>query len=67
MVCYLRFLAPEGVVTMSNLQNWVNTERFTAFPLVAGANINEIAESGKILVMMVFDSDGAERQALSQR
>lgn len=63
----VEFTAPEGVVTMSNLQNWVNTERFTAFPLVAGANINEIAESGKILVMMVFDSDGAERQALSQR
>ncbi|XP_033754640.1 protein disulfide-isomerase TMX3-like [Pecten maximus] len=63
----VEYQAPDGVVTMSSLQEWINSERFPAFPLVTGANINDIAESGKILVMMVVNDEDTESKAESER
>ncbi|OWF52560.1 protein disulfide-isomerase TMX3-like [Mizuhopecten yessoensis] len=63
----VEYKAQDGIVTMSSLQDWINSERFPAFPLVTGANINDIAESGKILVMMAFDDENTESKAGSER
>ena len=40
---------------MSSLQKWMNSERYPAFPLVTGSNINEMADTGKLLVIFVID------------
>ena len=40
---------------MSSLQKWVNSERYPAFPLVTGSNINEMTDTGKLLVIFVID------------
>ncbi|XP_060062707.1 protein disulfide-isomerase TMX3-like [Ylistrum balloti] len=63
----VEYQAPDGIVTMSSLQDWVNSERFPAFPLVTGANINDIAESGKIMVIMVYNDEDSKSKTDSER
>lgn len=40
---------------MSSLQKWLNGERYPAFPRITGSNINEMADTGKLLVIFVID------------
>lgn len=56
------FEAPRGIATMSSLQKWINSERYPAFPLISGGNINEMADTGKLLVIFVIDQNGPEQK-----
>ncbi|XP_062598124.1 protein disulfide-isomerase TMX3-like [Saccostrea cucullata] len=53
--------------SISSLEQWINGERFTAFPKVSGGNINDMAESGKTLVMIVIDPEDREKSDFTQR
>ncbi|KAJ8303011.1 hypothetical protein KUTeg_019407 [Tegillarca granosa] len=59
--------APDGIPTMTSLQNWVRGERYNAFPLVQGGNINEMADTEKILVIAVVDFNDEEKSTLNAR
>lgn len=52
---------------MSSLERWINGERFTSFPKVSGGNINDMAESGKSLVMFVVNPEDREKFDLTHR
>jgi hypothetical protein len=52
---------------MSSLERWINGERFTSFPKVSGGNINDMAESGKSLVMIVVNPEDREKSDLTHR
>lgn len=60
-------IAPDGIPTKSSLEFWVNTERYQAFPKVAGGNINDVAEMGKILVMVAIDENDKENEKVNSR
>ncbi|XP_078337756.1 protein disulfide-isomerase TMX3-like isoform X2 [Crassostrea virginica] len=53
--------------TFSSLEQWINSERFRGFPLVSGGNINDMAETGKSLVMIVINPDDREKSDLTHR
>lgn len=63
----LNVLAPRGIPTASSLQNWINGERYPAFPLVSGGNINEMADTGKFLVIFVIDEKDPDKKDVSSR
>ncbi|KAK6177947.1 hypothetical protein SNE40_012805 [Patella caerulea] len=46
-----------GVVTYEELEKWFNQERFPAFPKVMGGGLNEMANSGKYLVLTIINSE----------
>ena len=52
---------------MSSLQSWINGERYSAFPLVTGSNINEMVDTGKLLVIFVIDLNDSEFKAENER
>ncbi|XP_064640613.1 protein disulfide-isomerase TMX3-like isoform X2 [Lineus longissimus] len=55
----------DGAATKSELEKWINVERFLAFPRVQGANLNEYAAAKKLLVMFMVnteDKDNKEKQ-----
>ncbi|CAG2220847.1 TXNDC10 [Mytilus edulis] len=64
---YFEYEAPDGIPTKSSLEFWVNTERYQAFPKVAGGNINDVAEMGKILVMVAIDENDKENEKVNSR
>jgi len=63
----LSFSASDGVATMKSLEDWVNSERFPAFPKITGSNINDMAETGKILVITVINPQDSETKDLQNR
>ena len=60
-------LAPRGIATSSSVQSWINGERYPAYPLVTGGNINEMADTGKFLVIFVIDENDAENKEANQK
>lgn len=52
---------------MSSVKGWINGERYPAFPVITGSNINEVADTGKFLVIFVIDPKDTERKILNQR
>ena len=52
---------------MGSLQQWIKGEKFTAYPLVTGGNINQMADTGKLLVIFVINEKIAERKDLNER
>lgn len=64
---YYEYQAPKGVATMSSLQKWVNSERYPAFPLVTGSNINEMTDTGKLLVIFVIDLNDPAYKAENEK
>ncbi|KAL3859864.1 hypothetical protein ACJMK2_010053 [Sinanodonta woodiana] len=63
---YFEYEAPDSVATMSSVQSWVNGERYPAFPKISGGNINEMADLGKYLVIVVVE-EVKERKTPSTR
>ncbi|XP_048748970.1 protein disulfide-isomerase TMX3-like [Ostrea edulis] len=62
---WFEYSAPD--TSMSSLERWINGERFTSFPKVSGGNINDMAESGKSLVMFVVNPEDREKFDLTHR
>lgn len=48
-------LAPEGIATKASLDEWVNAERYTAFPKINGGALNEMSDIPKKIVMVIID------------
>lgn len=63
----LCFTAPRGIASMSSVQKWLNGERYPAYPLVSGGNINEMADTGKFLVIFVVDEKDPEKRDVNLR
>jgi len=59
--------APRGLATMSSVLQWVKSERYAAFPLVSGGNINEMADTGKLLTIFVINEHDPERKTENLR
>lgn len=49
--------APGGILTSSSVQDWINRERFAAFPLVSGPTINELASVTKFIAILAVYPD----------
>lgn len=64
---HVYFVAPRGIPTSSSVQSWINGERYPAYPLVSGGNINEMADTGKFLVIFVIDEKDPEKKDVNQR
>ncbi|XP_041375256.1 protein disulfide-isomerase TMX3-like [Gigantopelta aegis] len=47
----------DGVPRKSSLESWVKQQKFTVFPKVSGGGINEMADSGKYLVIVAVDEN----------
>lgn len=61
------YQAERSVATMNSVKNWMNGERYPAFPLVTGSNINEMADTGKLLVIFVINLKDKEKKSSNQR
>ncbi|KAL5021822.1 hypothetical protein ScPMuIL_000977 [Solemya velum] len=64
---YLEYEAPDGVPTMSSLESWISGERYKVFPLITGGSINDLADLGKYLVIIVADLENKELKLLHER
>uniref|UniRef100_K1PQT9 Protein disulfide-isomerase TMX3 n=1 Tax=Magallana gigas TaxID=29159 RepID=K1PQT9_MAGGI len=53
--------------SLASLEQWINGERFTSFPKASGGNINDMAETGKSLVMIVVNPEDREKADLTHR
>lgn len=53
--------------SLASLEQWINGERFKSFPKVSGGNINDMAETGKSLVMIVVNPEDREKADLTHR
>ncbi|XP_045192174.2 protein disulfide-isomerase TMX3-like [Mercenaria mercenaria] len=62
-----QYEAPKSVASMSSVKGWINGERYPAFPLVTGSNINEVADTGKFLVIFVINLNDPDTKTLNQR
>ncbi|XP_060560502.1 protein disulfide-isomerase TMX3-like [Ruditapes philippinarum] len=62
-----QYEAPKNVASMSSVKGWINGERYPAFPLITGSNINEVADTGKFLMIFVIDPKDKEKKTLNQR
>lgn len=60
-------IAPDDLPTMSSLDSWINGERYQAFPKISGGNINDVAEMGKILVIVAIDENDKEKEKTNSR
>ena len=45
---------------MKDLENWVNTERFSVFPAVGGIGLNDMSSLDKLLVIFVHAQQSSE-------
>ncbi|CAL1530633.1 unnamed protein product [Lymnaea stagnalis] len=45
----------EGVATASAIQNWINRERYAAFPKMSGPGLNEMASVANYLVILAVE------------
>lgn len=61
----LFFVASDA--SLASLEQWINGERFTSFPKASGGNINDMAETGKSLVMIVVNPEDREKADLTHR
>ena len=59
--------AEDGVVTKEAIQNWMNSERYIAFPEVSGGSINEMADVKKYLIIVVVNPDIKDRMDVNNR
>ncbi|KAK3086730.1 hypothetical protein FSP39_022593, partial [Pinctada imbricata] len=64
---WYEYQAPEGISSMSSLEAWINGERYSAFPKIAGGSINEMAEVGKSLVILVIHEHDEVKKTLNKR
>jgi hypothetical protein len=60
-------IATDDLRTKSSLESWINGERYQAFPKISGGNINDVAEMGKILVIVVIDENDKEKEKINSR
>lgn len=51
ILCYLS--APDGVVSKESLDEWVNGERYLAFPRINGGQLNEMSDMNKRIVLII--------------
>lgn len=63
----MTYIAPDDLPTKASLESWINGERYPAFPLVSGGNINDVAEMGKTLVMVAIDENDKEKEKVNSR
>lgn len=48
--------APDGMVTASSLESFINRERYTTFPKMSGPGLNEMVSVAKYLVILAVES-----------
>ncbi|KAK7114397.1 hypothetical protein V1264_000461 [Littorina saxatilis] len=64
---HYEFEPQDGIVTKEAVQNWINSERYNAFPEVSGGSINEMADAKKYLVIIVVNPDVKDRMDVNNR
>ncbi|XP_005109110.2 protein disulfide-isomerase TMX3, partial [Aplysia californica] len=65
---YYEYFPPEGVVTASSVQQWVNRERYASFPLMSGPGLNEMVNAARYLVILAVDREALKKSgSLSSR
>lgn len=47
--------APDGLVTASSLEYFINRERYPAFPKMSGPGLNEMVGVARYLVILAVD------------
>ncbi|XP_067054514.1 protein disulfide-isomerase TMX3-like isoform X2 [Acropora muricata] len=56
------FFTFQGDVTEQNVSEWVNGERFEAFVHVSRSNFNDIAETGKVMMLAIFSEQKSKKK-----
>ncbi|XP_064599009.1 protein disulfide-isomerase TMX3-like [Liolophura sinensis] len=64
---HFEYEAPDGMATKSSVEDWILSEKLTAFPLVTGGSLNEIADIKKFIVILVIDEANKERKSENER
>ncbi|XP_059140714.1 protein disulfide-isomerase TMX3-like [Physella acuta] len=54
---HYEFDPPDGIATAASIQQWINRERYPAFPKMSGPGLNEMASVARFLVILATEQE----------